>query len=174
MKCQERGRLKVESVRVEMYNTTRDLKKLSYTSPGRNEPSYSGQETRSTVSDTRHCLLNGAYGHLPGYGLLKQPALWRALLPFKFYTPSPEKKRQNSKGQSRMVGKGARGWGPPPVASAEGALSVSPFPSVNCRVAAVMAFTLSPWMAISASISLCFWSRSSTSSKCFPNSADKM
>lgn len=49
----------------------------------------------------------------------------------------------------------------------------SPFPSVNCRVAVLMAFTLSPWMAMSASISLCFCSKSSTSNKCFPNSADK-
>ena len=49
----------------------------------------------------------------------------------------------------------------------------SPDPSLNFRVAVVMAFTLSPWMAMSASINLCFCSKSSTSNKCFPNSADK-
>ena len=65
-------------------------------------------------------------------------------------------------------------WSAGPEASTEKPQPAAlPGPSVNCRVAAVMAFTLSPWMAMSASISLCFCSKSSTSNKCFPNSADK-
>lgn len=48
-----------------------------------------------------------------------------------------------------------------------------PSPLANFRAAALTARTFSAWMAMSASINLCFWSKSSTSNRCFPVSGDQ-